>query len=67
MRKADTEQFSDEETAQRRDEIVRAMANTPPQPRAAKRLAKPREMAAPTASDRKPWASDASAKDDAAA
>lgn len=27
------EQYSDEETARRRDEVVRRMANTPPQPR----------------------------------
>ena len=26
-------EFSDEETARRRDEVVRRMANTPPQPR----------------------------------
>lgn len=29
----DTNEFSEEETARRRDEVIRRMANTPPQPR----------------------------------
>lgn len=61
MSKMDTDQFSDEETAQRRDEIVRVMANTPPKPRTAKRPAKPRGKAAPTASGREALISDARA------
>ncbi len=60
MSKVDAPQFNDEEVAQRRDAIVRLMANTPPQPRAAQRPSKPRRKAAPTVSDRKPpTASDA--------
>lgn len=53
MSKADVNQFTDEEAAQRRDAIVRVMANTPPQPRTTKQPAKPRRKAAPTASNRK--------------
>lgn len=30
---ANNDKFSDEETAQRRDEVIRRMANTPPQPK----------------------------------
>lgn len=29
----DTNEFSEKETARRRDEVIRCMANTPPQPR----------------------------------
>ena len=29
----DDEKFSEKETARRRDEVIRRMANTPPQPR----------------------------------
>jgi hypothetical protein len=32
----ETDTYSDEETARRRDEVVRRMLNTPPQPRKAK-------------------------------
>lgn len=67
MSKADTLQFTDEEIAQRRDAIVRAMVNMPPQPRATSRPTKPRGKAIPTASDREPWTSAASAKGDVAA
>ena len=60
MSKADTDQFSDEEAAQRRDAIVRAMANIPPRPRVAKRRpAKPREKATQAASGRKVGSADA--------
>jgi hypothetical protein len=34
MTAKDTEIFLDEETARRRDEVIRRMANTPPQPKA---------------------------------
>lgn len=53
MDKVDTEQFSDKEIARRRDEIVRVMANTPPQPQVAKRFIKARQKATSTVSDRK--------------
>ncbi len=54
MSKVDTDQLSDEETAQRRDAIVHVMARTPPQPRVPKRPpVKARRKAAPTASGRK--------------
>jgi hypothetical protein len=33
MAKAKDEQFTDEEIANRRDEVIRRMANTPPQPK----------------------------------
>lgn len=33
-RSDDNSSFSEEETARRRDEVVRRMANTPPQPKA---------------------------------
>lgn len=33
-KKRDESQFSEEETARRRDEVIRRMANTPPKPRA---------------------------------
>jgi len=33
MSKRANEEYSDEEAARRRDEVVRRMANTPPQPR----------------------------------
>jgi hypothetical protein len=32
----DDEQFSDKEAAQRRDEVIKRMLNTPPQPRTGK-------------------------------
>lgn len=52
MCKIEPTQLSDEETAQRRDAIVRVMASTPPQPRVAKRPVKARRKATQTASDR---------------
>lgn len=61
MTKASTDQFSDEEIAQRRDAIVRVMVNMPPQPRAEKQPAKSPRKATPTALGRKPQTSDASA------
>lgn len=67
MSKTNAEKFTNEEVTQRRDAIVRAMVNMTPQPRAAKRPAKSRGKAIPTASDREPRTSDASAKNDAAA
>jgi len=30
---ADSDKYSDKETAKRRDEVIRRMANTPPQPK----------------------------------
>jgi len=33
MKRADDEQYSPEEAARRRDEVIRRMANTPPQHR----------------------------------
>lgn len=36
MSKKDSEQYSSAETARRRDEVVRRMVNTPPQPKKAK-------------------------------
>lgn len=57
----ETALFTDEETAQRRDEIVRLMANAPPQTRTAKLPSNPRRKAAPIASGRRALASDAKA------
>jgi hypothetical protein len=37
------DQFGDEEAAQRRDAVVKRMLSMPPQPRSAKRAAKPAE------------------------
>ena len=62
MPKTATNQLSDEEAAQRRDAIVHVMANTPPQPRAAKRPVKVRRKATPTASGRKTVSADAAAR-----
>lgn len=59
MSKTGAEQLTDAEMAQRRDAIVRVMANTPPQPRVAKQSLKPRRKATPTASDQKAASSDA--------
>jgi hypothetical protein len=50
---SDSDSFSDEETARRRDEVIRRMANTPPQPRVKRLPARRRKEAGPTASDRK--------------
>lgn len=33
MKKSSDEQFTEKEAAQRRDEVIRRMANTPPQPK----------------------------------
>ena len=44
-------QYSPDEAAQRREAIVRAMVNMPPDPRTAKRPAKPRGKAIEAASD----------------
>lgn len=53
MDKMDAAQLSDDEVAQRRDAIVRVMANMLPQPRTTKQPLKARRKAMPTASDRK--------------
>jgi hypothetical protein len=37
----DPERYSDEETAKRRDDVIRRMLNTPPQPRAPKPKERP--------------------------
>lgn len=61
MSKADIDQFTEKETAQRRDAIVRLMAQMPPQPRTTPRPVRPQRKAALTASDRKAPAPDAEA------
>ncbi len=61
MSKINAERFSDEEAAQRRDEIVRVMANTPAQPRVAKRPLMARRKTASTVSGQKAPAADAAA------
>lgn len=33
LRQPESQQYTDEEAAKRRDEVVRRMANTPPQPK----------------------------------
>jgi len=40
MNKKSDEQFTNEETARRRDDVIRRMANTPPKPHAAMKLGK---------------------------
>ncbi len=62
MSKVNPDQFSDEETTQRRDAIVRVMANTPPQPRVVKRPLKAHRKAVPTVSDRKTVSADAAVR-----
>jgi len=42
----DDDRYSEEETAQRRDEVIRRMAKMPPQPRKAKPLPKAKERPA---------------------
>jgi hypothetical protein len=37
----DPERYSDEETAKRRDDVIRRMLNTPPQPRVPKTKERP--------------------------
>lgn len=61
MTRADADHLTNEETAQRRDAIVRVMANTAPQPRAAQQHLKARRKATSTASDRKAASADAAA------
>jgi hypothetical protein len=39
MAKTDDDQFSEEETARRRDAVLKIMVNTPPQPRISNRPA----------------------------
>ena len=46
--KRSSDEYSAEETARRRDEVIRRMANTPPQPH----VTRPRKTAKPTASGR---------------
>lgn len=46
----DTNEFSEKETARRRDEVIHRMANTPPQPRT-KSPGRPTGKKKPTASD----------------
>jgi hypothetical protein len=45
MKKTD-DQFSDQETARRRDEVIRRMANTPPQPKIPSRQKKRKKAVA---------------------
>jgi hypothetical protein len=53
MAKKDDNTYSEEETARRRDEVIRRMANTPPQPRVSRHPARRQKEAGSTASDRK--------------
>lgn len=48
------EDYSPEEAARRRDEVIRRMANTPPQPRVSHLPKARRKKAAPDQSSRKP-------------
>jgi hypothetical protein len=41
--KGDDDRYSEEETARRRDEVIRRMINTPPQPRRSPTAPKPKE------------------------
>jgi hypothetical protein len=50
-RKKDEESFTEEEIARRRDEVVRRMANTPPQPRIKPPGRRPKKEA-PSGADR---------------
>ncbi len=47
------ENYSAAEAAQRRDEVVRRMANTPPQPRVSRPPTAPKKKAAPDQSSQK--------------
>lgn len=49
-------EYSEEEAARRRDEVIRRMANTPPQPRVSRPSKAPKKKAAPGQSSRKPGA-----------
>jgi hypothetical protein len=46
MGKIVRDDFSPEEAAKRRDEVIRRMANTPPQPKAIPRLGKKKKVVA---------------------
>lgn len=46
VNKDSSETYSDAEAARRRDEVVRRMANTPPQPKVSPRQRKKRKAAA---------------------
>ena len=48
--------YSEEETAHRRDEVIRRMSNTPPQPRVNRPAKAQKKSAAPGRSSRKPAA-----------
>lgn len=48
--------YSDSDAAKRRDEVVRRMANTPPQPHVSRPSKIPKEKAAPGQSSPKPGA-----------
>lgn len=48
------DEYSPEEAARRRDEVIRRMANTPPQPRVSRPPKAPKKKAAPGRSSRKP-------------
>lgn len=50
------ESFGPEEAARRRDEVIRRMANTPPQPRVSRPPKEPKEKAAPGRSSEEPGA-----------
>lgn len=52
----DNDYLPDEEAARRRDEVIRRMANTPPQPRVSHPPKAQKKKAAPGRSSRKPGA-----------
>jgi hypothetical protein len=56
MKHVDDEQYDDEETAKRRDSILRVLVNTPPQPRTRNRPAQRKQK--PTVAGRARKAAD---------
>jgi hypothetical protein len=48
------EKFSDQETVQRRDAVIKRMLGTPPKPHAETKYGKPRRKAASSAAPAKP-------------
>jgi hypothetical protein len=54
MKKTEQQDFGPDETSKRRDEVIRRMANTPPQPRVSHPSKTQKTKAAPDQSSRKP-------------
>jgi hypothetical protein len=54
MSKQPDDRYGDDETARRRDEVIRRMLNTPPQPRQAKREPKEAKQRPPKKPSFKP-------------